>query len=229
MNWEACTLLCTGYAVHCTLYIVYPYTCSAYYVMQWEYELRGLYNIHCIHCLHCLHCLHWLHCLHYSPWDVYIVYIVTVYIVQIPEYERAVVFGSTLDMAFVRGPGLIFVLPFLEKVIVVVNNIFIISRSWSSWSSSSVQIRKIDTRTSYYEIPPQQILSTDSVTLTVDAVRLLLMMMRMMSTMTTKMMIVRRSTMMLMIMIMMILITREFEGDVNTLQWWWRQRWCQWW
>ena len=33
-----------------------------------------------------------------------------------------------------------------------------------------VQIRKIDTRTSYYEIPPQQILSTDSVTLTVDAV-----------------------------------------------------------
>jgi len=65
---------------------------------------------------------------------------------KIPEYERAVVFGSTLDMAFVRGPGLIFVLPFLEK------------------------IRKIDTRTSYYEIPPQQILSTDSVTLTVDAV-----------------------------------------------------------
>ena len=50
-------------------------------------------------------------------------------ILQIPEYERAVVFGSTLDMAFVRGPGLIFVLPFLEKVIIVVNNIFIISRS----------------------------------------------------------------------------------------------------
>ena len=39
---------------------------------------------------------------------------------QIPEYERAVVFGSTLDMAFVRGPGLIFVLPFLEKVIVII-------------------------------------------------------------------------------------------------------------
>ena len=32
------------------------------------------------------------------------------------------------------------------------------------------QIRRIDTRTKVYEIPPQQILSTDSVTLTVDAV-----------------------------------------------------------
>lgn len=45
-----------------------------------------------------------------------------------------------------KGPGLIFVLPFLEK------------------------IRRIDTRTRVFEIPPQQILSTDSVTLTVDAV-----------------------------------------------------------
>ena len=110
-----------------------------------------------------------------------------VYIVQIPEYERAVVFGSTLDMAFVRGPGLIFVLPFLEKVIIVIiNNMISIILSRSSWSSSwwSVQIRKIDTRTSYYEIPPQQILSTDSVTLTVDAVRLLLILIMMMSTMT---------------------------------------------
>jgi len=65
---------------------------------------------------------------------------------QIPEYERAVVLGSTIDLAYIRGPGLIFVLPFLEK------------------------IRRIDTRTRVYEIPPQQILSTDSVTLTVDAV-----------------------------------------------------------
>ena len=44
------------------------------------------------------------------------VFVVTILKNQIPEYERAVVFGSTLDMAFVRGPGLIFVLPFLEKV-----------------------------------------------------------------------------------------------------------------
>ena len=57
----------------------------------------------------------------------------TVYIVQIPEYERAVVFGSTLDMAFVRGPGLIFVLPFLEKVIIVIiNNMISIILSRSS-------------------------------------------------------------------------------------------------
>jgi len=67
-------------------------------------------------------------------------------LVRIPEYERAVVLGSTIDLARVKGPGLIFVLPFLEK------------------------IRRIDTRTRVYEIPPQQILSTDSVTLTVDAV-----------------------------------------------------------
>ena len=48
--------------------------------------------------------------------------------------------------AVIRGPGLIFVLPFLEK------------------------IKKVDTRTQVFEVPPQQILSTDSVTLTVDAV-----------------------------------------------------------
>ena len=52
---------------------------------------------------------------------------------RIPEYERAVVLGSTIDLvsikdpdperiflkfyqARVKGPGLIFVLPFLEKV-----------------------------------------------------------------------------------------------------------------
>ena len=46
----------------------------------------------------------------------------------------------------IRGPGLIFVLPFLEKV------------------------KRVDTRTQVFEVPPQQILSTDSVTLTVDAV-----------------------------------------------------------
>ena len=33
-----------------------------------------------------------------------------------------------------------------------------------------LKIRRIDTRTRVFEIPPQQILSTDSVTLTVDAV-----------------------------------------------------------
>ena len=41
---------------------------------------------------------------------------------------------------------MIFVLPFLEK------------------------IKRVDTRTQVFEVPPQQILSTDSVTLTVDAV-----------------------------------------------------------
>ena len=64
--------------------------------------------------------------------------------------------------ASVRGPGLIFVLPFLEKV-----------KEWSNASKDQddiFQIRRIDIRTRVFEIPPQQILSTDSVTLTVDAV-----------------------------------------------------------
>ena len=77
-------------------------------------------------------------------------------------------------MAFVRGPGLIFVLPFLEKVNTILASTITITASTTIniiiTITMVVQIRKIDTRTSYYEIPPQQILSTDSVTLTVDAV-----------------------------------------------------------
>ena len=77
-------------------------------------------------------------------------------------------------MAFVRGPGLIFVLPFLEKVNTILAATITITASTTIniiiTITMVVQIRKIDTRTSYYEIPPQQILSTDSVTLTVDAV-----------------------------------------------------------
>ena len=45
-----------------------------------------------------------------------------------------------------RGPGLVFILPFLEKAEI------------------------IDIRTKVFEVPSQQILTTDSVTLTVDAV-----------------------------------------------------------
>ncbi|XP_023345538.1 erythrocyte band 7 integral membrane protein [Eurytemora carolleeae] len=65
---------------------------------------------------------------------------------RVREFERAVILGSTLEKACERGPGLIFVLPGLEKCQIV------------------------DTRTKVFEVPPQQILSTDSVTLTVDAV-----------------------------------------------------------
>ena len=48
--------------------------------------------------------------------------------------------------ATIRGPGLVFILPFLEKAEI------------------------IDIRTKVFEVPSQQILTTDSVTLTVDAV-----------------------------------------------------------
>ena len=99
---------------------------------------------------------------------------------RIPQYERAVVLGSTLDtvtiekgkhwgtklgefQACIRGPGLIFVLPFLEKVTwkYIWKYIFIFT---------ILQVRRVDIRTRVLSIPPQQILSTDSVTLTVEAV-----------------------------------------------------------
>ena len=48
--------------------------------------------------------------------------------------------------ATIRGPGLVFILPFLEHA------------------------ELIDIRTKVFEVPSQQILTTDSVTLTVDAV-----------------------------------------------------------
>ena len=50
LHWVCSALQCSGNMnwKACTLYILYPYTRSAYYVMQWEYELRGLYTVYCI-------------------------------------------------------------------------------------------------------------------------------------------------------------------------------------
>ena len=55
-------------------------------------------------------------------------------------------YNDTHYQATIRGPGLVFILPFLEKAEI------------------------IDIRTKVFEVPSQQILTTDSVTLTVDAV-----------------------------------------------------------
>ncbi|KAL7053116.1 hypothetical protein AAHC03_025721 [Spirometra sp. Aus1] len=65
----------------------------------------------------------------------------------IAEYERAVIFrlGRILPNG-ARGPGLFFVLPCLDI------------------------IRKVDLRTVTFDVPPQEVLTKDSVTVAVDAV-----------------------------------------------------------
>ena len=63
----------------------------------------------------------------------------------VAEYERAVIFrlGRLLGA---KGPGLFFVLPCMDE------------------------IQKVDLRTVSFDIPPQEILTKDSVTVAVDAV-----------------------------------------------------------
>uniref|UniRef100_A0A5K3FS08 PHB domain-containing protein n=1 Tax=Mesocestoides corti TaxID=53468 RepID=A0A5K3FS08_MESCO len=65
----------------------------------------------------------------------------------IAEYERAVIFrlGRMLPDG-AKGPGLFFVLPCLDK------------------------LRKVDLRTVTFDVPPQEVLTKDSVTVAVDAV-----------------------------------------------------------
>ena len=67
----------------------------------------------------------------------------TIKIVQ--EYERAVIFrlGRLLGA---KGPGLFFILPCMDAV------------------------QRVDLRTVSFDIPPQEILTKDSVTVAVDAV-----------------------------------------------------------
>ena len=63
------------------------------------------------------------------------------------EYERAVIFRlGRLLTGGARGPGVFFIIPCVDIY------------------------EKIDMRTATYEIPPQEILTKDSVTVSVDAV-----------------------------------------------------------
>nr|CAD2169428.1 unnamed protein product [Meloidogyne enterolobii] len=65
----------------------------------------------------------------------------------IKEYERVVIFRiGRLIFGGARGPGMIFVIPCIDTY------------------------RKIDLRVVSYAVPPQEILSKDSVTVSVDAV-----------------------------------------------------------
>jgi len=70
---------------------------------------------------------------------------VTVKVVQ--EYERAVVFRlGRLRSGGAKGPGLFFVMPCVDSY------------------------KKVDLRTVSFDVPPQEVLSRDSVTVSVDAV-----------------------------------------------------------
>ncbi|XP_073976192.1 band 7 protein AGAP004871 isoform X2 [Rhodnius prolixus] len=65
----------------------------------------------------------------------------------VQEYERAVIFRlGRLMSGGAKGPGLIFILPLIERFV------------------------KLDIRLSTYDIPPQEVLTKDSVTVSVDAV-----------------------------------------------------------
>lgn len=64
----------------------------------------------------------------------------------IQEYERAVIFRLGRALPDAKGPGLFFIVPCLED------------------------FRKIDLRTLSFDVPPQEVLTKDSVTIAVDAV-----------------------------------------------------------
>ncbi|KAL3074399.1 hypothetical protein niasHS_015229 [Heterodera schachtii] len=64
----------------------------------------------------------------------------------IQQYERAVIFRLGKVMREAAGPGLIFILPCIDD------------------------FRCIDMRTTSFDVPPQEVLSKDSVSVTVDAV-----------------------------------------------------------
>lgn len=66
---------------------------------------------------------------------------------MVQEYERAVIFRlGRLRAGGAKGPGIFFILPCIDNY------------------------KKVDLRTVTFDVPPQEILSRDSVTVTVDAV-----------------------------------------------------------
>merc|ERR1711915_224664 len=65
----------------------------------------------------------------------------------VQEYERAVIFRlGRLRTGGARGPGIFFILPCVDSY------------------------KKVDLRTVSFDVPPQEVLSRDSVTVSVDAV-----------------------------------------------------------
>lgn len=85
--------------------------------------------------------------------------LVTVKVVK--EYERAVIFRlGRLLSGGARGPGIFFVLPCVDNYSKV--KTFVITLDDNS--------HQVDMRTVTYDVPPQEILTRDSVTIHVDAI-----------------------------------------------------------
>lgn len=64
----------------------------------------------------------------------------------VQEYERAVIFRLGRVLPGARGPGMFFIIPCMDNFV------------------------KVDLRTVSFDVPPQEILTKDSVTVSVDAV-----------------------------------------------------------
>ena len=85
------------------------------------------------------------------------------------EYQRAIIFrlGRTIKNGKPLGPGIFFVIPCMDHVswyIKHLNHIIIYT------GFLMFQIMICDLRTLTFDVPPQEILTKDSVTVTVDAV-----------------------------------------------------------
>ncbi|NLB89189.1 MAG: slipin family protein [Syntrophomonadaceae bacterium] len=78
-------------------------------------------------------------------WIIILVAILSSAIKIIPEYERAVLFRLG-RLAGVRGPGLIFIIPIIDK------------------------IERVSLRVMTYDVPPQEVITRDNVTTKVNAV-----------------------------------------------------------
>ena len=84
----------------------------------------------------------------------------------VQEYERAVIFRlGRLRSGGAKGPGLFFVLPCIDTY-----RCEIASPVLPEWLTCCVACRCVDLRTGAFDVPPQEILTRDSVTVSVDAV-----------------------------------------------------------
>ena len=82
----------------------------------------------------------------------------------VQEYERAVIFRlGRLRSGRARGPGLFFIVPCIDNY----RYVYLYNFTWGYKLSI---IRCVDLRTGAFDVPPQEILTRDSVTISVDAV-----------------------------------------------------------
>ena len=85
------------------------------------------------------------------------------------EYQRAIIFrlGRTIKNGKPLGPGIFFIIPCMDHVSLYIKHLKIAD---ISPGFLMFQIMICDLRTLTFDVPPQEILTKDSVTVTVDAV-----------------------------------------------------------